>query len=224
MINHMKLLVAEDEPKLNKALSIGLRAQGYCVDQTYDGEEAERFARTRSYDVIILDIMMPKQDGFKTCERLRQQGVQAPILFLTARDAVEDRVAGLRKGGDDYVIKPFSFDELAARVEALHRRASGGVGDLLRLDELQLDVQTHRVVIAQTPLELTVREFGLLEYLLRHPRSVVTREELLTHVWDEFYDGLSNVVDVHMKNLRKKLPKAYAKRIQTVWGKGYRLD
>ncbi len=219
----MKILVVEDENKLNEAIVIGLKNRGYTVDFAYDGEEGEKLARINTYDCIVLDVMMPKRDGLQMCYNLRTSGFQTPILFLTARDAVEDRVEGLDIGADDYLVKPFSLDELAARIRTLMRRPPLVTTDILKFDELELDTRTQKVSIAKKEIVLTVREYGLLEYFLRHQGDVVTREDILNHVWDRFFDSLSNVVDVHVKNLRKKLPSHYAKRIKTVWGKGYRL-
>lgn len=219
----MKLLVVEDEPKLNKGLVLGLQARGYAVDFAFDGVEGENMARGNDYDLVILDVMMPKRDGFVVCQNLRSIGNNVPILFLTAKDAIDAKVEGLNLGADDYLVKPFSFEELVARIRTILRRAPQVVSDILTLDTLKLDTRSQTLIIDSQPIELTLREYGLLEYLLRNPGAVVTREDILTHVWDRFFDSFSNVVDVHLKNLRKKLPKAYAKRIQTVWGKGYRL-
>lgn len=219
----MKLLVVEDEPKLNEGLVHGLQQRGYAVDSALDGEEGERLARLNGYDLIVLDIMLPKRDGLAVCRNLRAQGLDVPVLFLTARDATRDKIEGLDIGGDDYLVKPFSFDELAARIRTLLRRPKKILGDVLRLDGLELDTRGQHVTADGKEVPLTLREYGLLEYLLRHQGEVVTQQDILDHVWDRFFDSLSNVVNVHIKNLRKKLPKKYAKRLQTVWGKGYRL-
>jgi DNA-binding response OmpR family regulator len=219
----MKVLIVEDEVKLTKGLVTGLQNRGYAVDFAYDGETGENLARINAYDVIVLDRMLPKRDGVTVCRNLRAHNIQTPILFLTARDTTEDTVEGLDSGADDYLIKPFSFEELVARIRTLMRRAPLLSGDILTLNTLQLDTRSQIVTINKKPIELTLREYGLLEYFLRNKGAVVTREDILTHVWDQFYDSFSNVVDVHLKNLRKKLPKEYAKRIQTVWGKGYRI-
>jgi DNA-binding response OmpR family regulator len=219
----MKLLVVEDEPKLNKGLVQGLQTRGYAVDFAFDGEEGEKMARWNDYDLLILDIMLPKRDGLEIAKNLRIAGKNVPILMLTAKDAVEDKVAGLDGGADDYLIKPFSFEELAARIRTLLRRPPLSSVDVLELDKLLLDTRSQTVTIENRPVDLTLREYGLLEYLIRNKNAVVTREEILEHVWDRFHDSFSNVVDVHLKNLRRKLPETYAKRIQTVWGKGYRL-
>jgi DNA-binding response OmpR family regulator len=219
----MKILVVEDEPKLNKGLVQGLQNRGYAVDFAFDGEEGETMARMNEYDLIILDIMMPKRDGLEVCRNLRSVKITTPILFLTAKDAVEDRIKGLNDGADDYLIKPFSFAELEARVRTLLRRPPLATLDSFVLDGLRLDTQSQKVTIDEKEIHLTLREYALLEYLLRNKGAVVNREDILEHVWDRFYDSFSNVVDVHLKNLRKKLPTSYAKRIETVWGKGYRI-
>ena len=219
----MKILVVEDEPKLNKGLVRGLQSRGYAVDFAFDGAEGETMARMNGYDLIILDVMMPGRDGLEVCRNLRAADVAAPVIFLTAKDAVEDRIAGLDGGADDYLVKPFSFGELEARVRTLLRRPPLAASDVLELDGLKLNTQSQKLTVDGAELALTLREFALLEYLLRNQGLVISREDVLEHVWDRFFDSFSNVVDVHLKNLRKKLPSAYAKRIETVWGKGYRL-
>lgn len=219
----MKILVVEDEPKLNKGLVQGLEQRKFAVDSAFDGEEGERLARWNEYDLIILDIMLPKKDGIEVCKNLRESGKQTPILMLTAKDSTEDKITGLDSGADDYLVKPFSFEELLARIRTLLRRPPISTQDILNLEDLILDTKSQKLTISEKEISLTLREYGLLEYLLRNKDSVLTRDDLLEHVWDRYHDSLSNVVDVHLKNLRKKLPPAYAKRIQTVWGKGYRL-
>ncbi len=220
----MKILVVEDEPKLNQGLVRGLQQRGYAVDFALDGLEGEKMARMNGYDLVILDVMLPGRDGLSICKNLRAGGVDSPVLFLTARDATQDKIQGLDLGGDDYMTKPFSFDELAARVRTLLRRPKAVVNDDLRLDGMVLDTRAQTLTVEGKEVALTLREYGLLEYLLRNQGMVVTQQDVLDHVWDRFYDSLSNVVNVHVKNLRKKLPNQYAKRIQTVWGKGYRLS
>lgn len=219
----MKILLVEDEIKLNKALATGLQDLGYAVDSAFDGEEGEKMARWNNYDLIVLDIMMPKRSGLEVCKNLRASFRPVPILMLTAKDAIEDRVNGLDAGADDYLVKPFAFDELVARIRTLLRRPPLTATDIFELDELKLDTRTQKVTVSNKEITLTLREYGLLEYLMRNCGTVLTRVDLLEHVWDRNYDSLSNVVDVHLKNLRKKLPKQYAKRIKTIWGKGYRL-
>ena len=219
----MKILIVEDEVKLNKALAQGLQNLRYAVDSAFDGEEGERMARWNNYDLIILDIMLPKRDGIEVCKNLRASFKPVPILMLTAKDSTDDKVTGLDAGADDYLVKPFAFEELVARIRSLLRRPPLASSDILELDDLKLDTRTQKVTINDKEIVLTLREYGLLEYFLRNYSTVLTRVDLLEHVWDRNYDSLSNVVDVHLKNLRKKLPKQYAKRIQTIWGKGYKL-
>ena len=219
----MKILVVEDEIKLNKGLKTGLEARGFAVDTAFDGEEGERLAKWNQYDLIILDIMMPKRDGIEVCKNLRAAGKKTPILMLTAKDTIEDKVDGLDIGADDYLGKPFAFEELVARIRSLLRRPPLTAEDVFEWVDLTLDTRSQRVAIKDKELTLTLREYGLLEYLLRNRGMVLTRDDLLEHVWDRNHDTLSNVVDVHMKNLRSKLPKKYAILIETVRGKGYRL-
>jgi DNA-binding response OmpR family regulator len=219
----MRILFVEDEQKLRRNVSEGLTSRGYTVDTAEDGREGERLACEHAYCVIILDIMMPNQDGITTCRALRAKSIQTPILMLTARDAVNDKVDGLNAGADDYLTKPFSFDELTARIRALMRRQPELTTDILTYHDLKLDTRSQLVTVGNKTLELTLREYGILEYLLRNQGAVVTREDILSNVWDRFFDSFSNVVDVHVKNLRKKLPPQYGKRLRTVWGKGYQL-
>lgn len=219
----MKLLIVEDEPKLNNGLTHGLQTRGYAVDQAFDGAEGQHKALMNTYDLIILDIMMPKKDGLAVCRDLRTAGNTTPILMLTAKDTVRDKVAGLDIGADDYMIKPFSLEELTARIRTLLRRPPLTSNDILKLEGLTLDTRAQTLSIDGKTIDLTLREYGLLEYFLRNPNKVITRDDLLEHVWDRNYDSFSNVVDVHLKNLRKKLPTPYAKRIKTIWGKGYKL-
>lgn len=219
----MKILVIEDEPKLNKGIVLGLQQRGYAVDSALDGEAGEAMARLNGYDCIILDIMLPQRDGLTVCRNLRAHNVATPIIFLTARDMTEDKITGLDVGADDYLVKPFAFDELAARIRTLLRRPPLVVTDILTFLDLSLDTRSHLVTVQNNVINLTLREYSLLEYLLRNQGAVITREDILSHVWDQFYDAFSNVVDVHLKNIRKKLPSKYAKRIVTIRGKGYRL-
>lgn len=219
----MKILVVEDEPKITKGLVQGLQRLGYAVDFAYDGEAGERLARLNAYDIVVLDVMLPKPDGVEVCRRLRAAGRNMPIIFLTARDATNDKVLGLNVGADDYLVKPFSFEELAARIRTLLRRPTALLDDVLQLDDLRLDTRAQKLIISGQEIALTLREYGLLEYLLRNKNVVVSQQDILDHVWDRFFDSFSNVVSVHIKNLRKKLPTDYAKRLKTVWGKGYRL-
>ncbi len=219
----MKLLVIEDEQDLADALAQGLRNRGCVVDIALKGKDGISLARINTYDAILLDLMLPDISGLDVCKKLREASIATPILFLTAQDATSDRITGLDAGADDYLGKPFSLDEVFARIRALVRRGNLLHEDILRLEDLHLNTRTQEVAVAGKVISLTLREYGLLEYFLRHQGSVVTREDILEHVWDRFFDSLSNVVDVHVKNLRKKLPPSYGKRIKTVWGKGYRL-
>jgi DNA-binding response OmpR family regulator len=219
----MRILVVEDEPKLNRGIVEGLRNRGYAVDFAFEGQAGETLARQHPYDLIILDIMLPRRDGLTVCRNLRSDTFTTPILLLTARDDTDDKVLGLDAGADDYVIKPFSFDELAARIRALLRRPSQNLPHILELDGLTLDAAAGTCMAQGRPVNLTLREFSLLEYLLRNTGRIVSRENILDHVWDNFSDSQSNVIDVHLKNLRKKLPAPYARRIETIRGKGYRL-
>lgn len=227
----MKILIVEDEEKLNKALKIAFERKGFAVDSAYDGEEGERLAKWNEYDVVILDIMMPKRDGIEVCKNLREAGKKMPILMLTAKDTTEDKVMGLEIGADDYLGKPFAFDELLARTRSLLRRPPLSAQDVYEWDGLTLDTRSQKVSIetktatknSVKDIHLTLREYSLLEYFLRNRGKVLTRDDLLEHVWDRNHDTLSNVVDVHMKNLRKKLPKKYALLIETIRGKGFRL-
>lgn len=219
----MKILIIEDEEKLNKGLKTALERKGFAVDSAFDGEEGEKLAKWNEYDVIVLDLMLPKRDGIEVCKNIRKAGKKAPILMLTAKDQTEDKIVGLESGADDYLGKPFSFDELLARIRSLLRRPPLATGDIFEWGDITLDTKSLYVTLKGKPLELTLREYGLLEYLLRFRDTVLTRDDLLEHVWDRNHDTLSNVVDVHMKNLRKKLPTKYAKRIETIRGKGFRL-
>jgi len=219
----MRLLVVEDEPKLNAGLVRGLQRLGYAVDSASDGVQGESLARVNGYDAIVLDVMMPLRDGFAVCRNLRDAGIHTPVIFLTAKDAVHERVEGLDLGADDYLTKPFSFDELAARIRTVLRRPKASVNDVLAMGDLRLDTRSQILSVRDKRIPVTLREYGLMEYFLRNRGAVVTQQDILDHVWDRFHDSFSNVVNVHVKNLRKKLPTAYAKRIETVWGKGYRL-
>ena len=222
MIQKVKILIVEDEVKLNKALAQGLVLRGYTTDSAFDGEEGERMARINDYDVVVLDIMMPKRDGVTVCKNLRSAGKTMPIIMLTAKDEISEKVTGLDAGADDYVVKPFSFEELVARIRSLLRRPPLATVDIMSADGLEINTRTQTVSCNGKAIDVTLREYGLLEYLIRHQGEVVNRGDLLEHVWESNYDAFSNVVDVHMKNVRKKLPAAYAKRIVTVWGKGYK--
>ena len=216
----MRVLVVEDEAKLAGLLRRGLRREGMGVDVARDGEEALVRALATEYDLILLDLMLPGVDGFDVCRRLRAEQVWSPTLMLTARDGIEDRIRGLDSGADDYLVKPFSFDELLARIRALMRRAAPPRPTVLEVGDLRLDPASHRVWHGPAELSLTRREFALLETFMRHPGEVLTRFELLEHVWDDSYENRSNVIEVYVGYLRDKLDRD---AIETVRGAGYRL-
>ncbi len=220
----MRILVVEDDRKVAGFIEMGLREEGYAVDVAKDGEEAATLAHVNDYDAILLDLMLPKKNGLQVASELRREGRRTPILMLTARDATEDVVRGLDAGADDYLTKPFKFDELLARVRALVRR--GGAARLERVSygPLELDRLKHKVFANGRGLELTPREFQLLEHFMLHPEIVVRRTELLEKVWDMHFDPESNVVDVHIGNLRRKLRDAgHDRLIHTVRGVGFQL-
>ncbi len=215
------MLLVEDEPKLNLSIKKGLEQQGYAVDNVFDGTEAELLATSEDYDLIILDVLLPGQDGYAVCRKVRDFGIETPILFLTAKDALEDKVNGLNLGADDYLVKPFAFEELSARIRALLRRPKKAIPELLASGNLVLNTLTHQVTLREKEITLTLKEFQLLEYLLRNKNQVITREQLVSHVWDQHFDSFSNIIDAHIKNLRKKLKGDYAKKLETVRGVGY---
>jgi two-component system, OmpR family, response regulator len=220
----VRLLVAEDETKMARLLKRGLEEEGYAVDTAGDGREALWLATENPYDAVILDVMLPELDGFEVSRRLRAAGRWTPVLMLTARDAIPDRVAGLDAGADDYLTKPFSFSELLARLRALVRRGAPERPPVLRVGALTLDPATRRVTRDELAVELTAKEFALLEYLMRHPGEVLSRSRLIEHVWDFAYEGDSNVVDVYVRYLREKVDRPFgADSIETVRGAGYRL-
>jgi two-component system OmpR family response regulator len=220
----MRLLVVEDDTRLADQLRRGLKADGYAVDVCGTATDARWFATENEYDAVILDVGLPDGDGFEVCEGLRSAGRWSPILMLTARNAVPDRVRGLDVGADDYVLKPFSFTELSARLRALIRRGAPERPPVLRVGSLELDRAGRIVRLSGRPLALSVREFSLLELLMRRTGEVLTRTEILEHVWDWAYDGTSNVVDWHVMTLRQRLGDDVAEpRIETVRGVGYVL-
>ena len=220
----MRILVVEDNRRLNTSLKTSLEEDGYAVYVAYDGDEGEDFALAAPYDLILLDVMLPKKDGFSLCRDLRQQGIHAPILMLTARDAVDDRIDGLDSGADDYLVKPFSMNELRARLRALLRRNKPEKTALLQVGDLSMDPANHQVQRGNTPIDLTPREFAILEYMMRSPNRILTREMIETHVWNFDFISGSNVVDVYIRRLRRKIDNLYEfKLLETVRGVGYRL-
>jgi heavy metal response regulator len=220
----MRILVVEDEQAIAEFIVQGLTESGYAVDLAADGAECLHWAAIAEYDVIVLDVMLPDQDGLAVCAELRQRGLRAPVLMVTARDAVEDRVAGLDSGADDYLIKPFAFAELLARIRALLRREPAFKGTLLQVADLEMNTASHIVRRGDRPISLTSKEYSLLEYLMRHPHQILTRSAIAEHVWNYDFDNLSNLIDVHIFALRRKLDDAHdLKLLHTVRGVGYRL-
>jgi DNA-binding response OmpR family regulator len=221
----MRLLLVEDDEKLARSVTRGLRGEGYAVDLAGDGDTALIQASVYDYDAIVLDVMLPGRDGLEVCRTLRERGCWSPLLMLTARDGVGDRIGGLDAGADDYLAKPFDFGELLARLRALVRRVPRERMPELAVGDLVIDPGTHDVVRGGVPVELTAREFALLEYLARRAGQVVSRTELLDHVWDENFLGSTNVIDVYVGYLRKKLARPGAPpAIRTVRGVGFVLD
>jgi DNA-binding response OmpR family regulator len=220
----MRILLIEDNRRLSESLRATLEEDGYAVDAAYDGVEGEDMALLTPYDIIILDIMLPKRDGIEVCRSLRDQKTVTPILMLTARDALDDRVLGLDSGADDYLVKPFEIKELRARLRALLRRDSGNKSSDLIIEDLRLDPSTHYVWRADLPLDLTAKEYSLLEYMMRNPNRLITREMVIAHLWDYDQSIASNVVDVYIRRLRRKVDDPFkVKLIETVRGAGYRL-
>jgi DNA-binding response OmpR family regulator len=221
----MRLLIIEDNQRLRNSIKLSLEESGYVVDAAPDGVEGQELAELTPYDAIILDIMLPKRDGLEVCRNLRRQHLRTPILLLTARDAIEDRVKGLDSGADDYLVKPFSLDELQARLRALMRRDAPDKTGVLVAADLELDPATHSTQRAGMPIELTSKEFALLEYMLRNPNWLITRQMAERHVWDYGGASGSNLVDVYIRRLRRKLDDPFeVKLIETVRGFGYRLN
>lgn len=220
----MRILFAEDERDLNDIITKKLTSQGYSVDSVYDGEEAIDILSYTDYDAVILDIMMPKADGFAVLRALRSKGKNTPVLFLTARDSVQDRVAGLDSGANDYLIKPFSVEELLARIRAMTRTAFGVSDSLLSVGDLTMDTAAKVVKRGGKEIPLSAKEYALLEYLMHNAGIVLSREKIENHIWNFDYEGGTNVVDVYIRYLRKKIDEGYDKKlIHTVRGRGYVL-
>ncbi|GAM11216.1 response regulator MprA [Geobacter sp. OR-1] len=220
----MRILVVEDEKKVSSFIKRGLEEEKYEVDTAFDGEEGLKLAVERPYEVVILDWMLPKQDGLSVLKELRAQKKSTPVLMLTAKDTVEDIVAGLDSGSDDYLTKPFAFAELLARVRALLRRSEMDRGAELRFADLRIDPVTHKVWRNDKEIDLTAKEYALLEYFMRNPNQVLTRTMIADHVWDYTFDSFTNIIDVYVNYLRKKIDRdADKKLIHTVRGVGYIL-
>jgi len=218
----MRILVVEDETGLANSLVAGLKEECYAVDRAGDGEEAEFLAETNDYDLIVLDLMIPKIDGFQVCRDIRDRKVTTPILMLTALDSVSDKVKGLDCGADDYLTKPFSFEEFLARVRALLRRGPLTVASSLDYKDLHMDLIAHSVFRGDRRIELTGKEYALLEFFLRNPERIISRSQLAEHVWDQYFDPLSNVIDVSISHLRKKIEVNGGPRVlHSVRGMGY---
>jgi two-component system OmpR family response regulator len=220
----MRLLLVEDDAKMAALVRRGLTENGTAIDIAAKGEDALWLARAHDYDAIVLDVMLPGLDGFATCATLRARGIWAPVLMLTARDAVEDRVAGLDAGADDYLIKPFSLAELRARLRALVRRGGAERPTVLKVGDLRLDPATQEVWRGDVPIRPSTKEYALLELFMRRPGEVISRYELLEHGWDMGYDNRSNVITVYIRYLREKIDRPFGRHsIETVHGAGYRL-
>ena len=218
----MRILIVEDEKKVAAFIKKGLEEETYAVDVAYDGEEGLFLASESQFDLIILDLMLPKLDGLEVLSKLREKKVATAILLLTAKDSVEDKVTGLNKGADDYLTKPFAFSELLARVRSLLRRGSADAKTLLQVGDLTLDLVTHKVKRDNVEMELTGKEYSLLEYFMRNEGKVLTRTMIAEHVWDYNFDTFTNVIDVYINHLRKKIDKDYPKKIlHTLRGVGY---
>jgi two-component system, OmpR family, response regulator len=220
----MRVLIVEDEIRMAGLIRRGLTSDGVIADVTTSGEEALVAAEVHEYDAIVLDVMLPGIDGFETCRQLRRSGVWAPVLMLTARDSVEDRVAGLDTGADDYLVKPFAFVELLARLRALARRGKPQRPSVLEAGDLKLDPASREVRRGASEIQLSAKEFALLETLMRRPGQVLSRFQLLEHAWDFAYENQSNIIDVYVRRLRAKIDEPFGCRsLETVRGAGYRL-
>lgn len=223
----MRVLIVEDEEKLAEALKIGLEREGFAADYLTDGETGQQRIEIyrNDYDVVVLDLMLPGKNGFEVCREVREKGITLPILILTARDAIEDKVLALDNGADDYIVKPFAFDELLARLRALLRRPKEALPKTLQIDDLTLDPTRREVHRNGEKVDLTLKEFELLHCLMRQPGKVFSREDIFAHLWDFADNSLSNVIDVHIKNLRRKIAddEGEQKLLETVRGVGYRI-
>ncbi len=220
----MRILVVEDEKDLNRIITKTLTKSGYTVDSCLDGDEVEHYLAGAEYDAILMDVMLPGKDGFSLVSNMRERGTDTPVLFLTARDSVADRVTGLDLGGDDYLVKPFDFDELLARIRAMTRKHAGNRSNVFTLADLIVDTRRQRVERGGREISLLPKEFAILEHLIRNKGAVISREQLENRIWNYEYSGSSNNVDVYMSKLRKKLDEGYdVKLIHTVRGAGWVL-
>lgn len=224
----MRILVIEDEPKIAAAVKKGLELKGFAADMVHDADSGLASASDPDYDLIVLDRMLPgSMDGVQLCQKLREDGINTPVLMLTARGTIGDRVEGLNSGADDYLVKPFSFDELNARVRALLRRPPVQVGTELKVGDLVVDTTTYEVKRGDTPIKLSQKEFALLEYLMHHPGQVITKEMIISHVWDQDSDILPNTIEVYIGYLRNKIDRPFPDSpplLQTLRGFGYKLS
>ncbi len=220
----MRILVVEDEQSLNRIITKRLEKEGYSVDSCYDGEEALHYIDMGEFDAVVLDVMMPKIDGFGVLKTIRAKKLEVPVLFLTARDSIDDRVKGLDAGADDYLIKPFAFDELLARLRVMTRKKAGNATNIFEISDLTVDIASRRVWRAGSEILLSAKEFDVLEYLIRNKDVVLSREKIESHIWNFDYSGGSNVIDVYIRYLRKKIDDPYKnKLIHTIRGAGYVL-
>lgn len=220
----MRILIVEDEHRLSNIIKKGLLEDGFAVDQAFDGEEGLYLSTSEQYDLIILDIMLPKIDGLQVCSQLRKKNIKTPVIMVTAKSTTEDKIAGLDSGADDYITKPFSFLELRSRIHALIRRSHQDVSPVLKINDLEVDPLKHLVKRRNKLIKLTPKEFSILEFLMRHRGEVLNRTMIVEHVWDYNFDGMSNVVDVFLVSLRKKIDGAYKpKLIETIHGVGYKI-
>ena len=220
----MRILIAEDEKDLNRLIEKKLTREGYSVDCAFDGAEALDFAEAAEYDCIILDVMMPEADGFEVLKKLRSKKINSPVIFLTARDSIRDRIHGLDSGANDYIVKPFSFDELMARIRANTRQNTGEQSSVYCVKDLKMDTARHRVFRADKEIELSSKEYQLLEFLMKNSGLVLSRESIENHIWNFDYEGGTNVIDVYIRYLRKKIDDGYdEKLIKTIRGVGYSI-
>jgi len=222
----MRILIVEDEHKIAAAIKKGLEQEKFAVDIAYTGSDGYDLAATEDYDVILLDLLLPGMDGLAVCRNLRNKHIHTPILMLTARGQTQDKVTGLDSGADDYLTKPFSFEELLARIRALARRPKTALGNTLKVEDLTLDPQSYLVTRGKMTVTLSSKEFSLLEYLMRHPNQVLSKDQIIAHVWDYDADILPNTVEVYIKNLREKIDQPFPKNkelLRTVRGFGYKI-